>query len=250
MAKDNLLRSTILLTLDVIATAFFAAMCIVISPFAAGGENTIHKIASLWGKTLLRISGVTVEVTGQENIPPNTPLIFMANHQSNFDILALLACIPVQFRWLSKKEVFYIPVMGHAMKRAGYISIDRENRTKAIRGLDEAAQKIKNGKAVMTFPEGTRSRDGKIRPFKKGMFYLAIKSGVPIIPLSIRGSRAIMPRKSLRIHPGKITMIIGKPIDVKEYSIENRDELMTKVRNVIIHNFYNENPETRGKNSI
>ena len=250
MAKDNLLHSTILLTLDVVATAFFAVMAAIISYFAAGGENTTHKVASLWGKTLLRISGVTVEVTGQENIPPNTPLIFMANHQSNFDILALLACISVQFRWISKKEVFYIPVMGHAMKRAGYISIDRENHVKSILDLDEAAQKIKNGKSLMTFPEGTRSRDGKIRPFKKGMFYLAIKSGVPIIPLSIRGSRAIMPSKSLRIHPGKITMIIDKPIDVKKYSIENHDELMTNVRNVIVHNFYNENPETRGKNSI
>jgi 1-acyl-sn-glycerol-3-phosphate acyltransferase len=242
MAKDNIVRAALLALLDIIVTAFFAAMAIILPPLSTRGEKASYKIAHLWGKIVLRISGVTVETKGEENVPRNRPFIFMANHQSNFDILVLLGYIPVHFYWISKKEVFYVPLLGAAMKRAGYISVDRQDREKAIQSLDEAAQIIKNGKSVMTFPEGTRSRDGKIRPFKKGPFYLALQSRVPIIPVSIIGSRAILPRRSLRMHPGKITLIIDKPIDTAEYSLENRDELMSKVYEVITHNYTIENP--------
>ena len=225
--KRNRIRSAILLVVDIMTTAFFAS----------GGENAAHRVARLWGKTILRLSGVSVEVVGKDNIPAGRPIIFMANHQSNFDILTLLAHIPAQFRWISKKEVFHIPLMGPAMRRAGYISIDRENRERAIQSLEDAAQIIKHGKSVMTFPEGTRSHDGTIRPFKKGLFYLAIKSGVPIIPISIIGSRKIMPRKSLHIDPGEITLVIDTPIDTGNYTMQHRDELMKKVCSIIKDNF-------------
>jgi len=242
MAKDNIVRATLLAILDIIVTAFFAAMAIILPPLSARGEKTSYKLAHLWGKTILFISGVTVEIKGEENVPRNRPFIFMANHQSNFDILVLLGYIPVHFYWISKKEVFFVPLLGAAMKRAGYISIDRQDREKAIQSLDEAARIIKHGKSVMTFPEGTRSRDGRIRPFKKGSFYLALQSGVPIIPVSIIGTRAILPRRSLRIHPGKIRMIIDKPIDTTEYSLENRDDLMSRVYEAITRNYMIENP--------
>jgi 1-acyl-sn-glycerol-3-phosphate acyltransferase len=247
MAKDNIVRAALLGILDIIVTAFFAAMAIILPLISTRGEKTSYLLAHIWGKILIRISGVTVEVIGAENVPRNRPLIFMANHQSNFDILALLGFIPVQFYWISKKEVFYVPLLGAAMKRAGYISIDRQDRAKAIQSLEEAARIIRNGKSVMTFPEGTRSRGGEIRPFKKGPFYLALQSKVPIIPVSIIGSRAILPRRSLRMHPGKITMIIDKPIDTTEYSHENRDELMSKVFEVITRNFGIENLQSKGK---
>jgi 1-acyl-sn-glycerol-3-phosphate acyltransferase len=239
VVKRNELRSTVLLVVDIIATGFFALAAIIAARFAPGGENAAHRVAHAWGKTILRLSGVTVEVVGTDNIPENTSIVFMANHQSNFDILSLLAHIPVQFRWISKKEVFRTPLMGPAMRRAGYISIDRENRGKAIQSLEEAARVIKNGKSVMTFPEGTRSPDGTIRPFKKGLFYLAIKSGVPIVPISIIGSRRIMPKKSLHIDPGTITMVIGRPIETANMTIDHRDDLMATVRSVIEETFYN-----------
>lgn len=232
-------RSAILLVVDIIATAFFAIMAMIMARFAPGGENAAHRVARLWGKTILKMSGVSVNIIGTDNIPPDgKPIIFMSNHQSNFDILTLLAHIPVQFRWISKKEVFRTPLMGPAMRKAGYISIDRGNREKAIESLEEAALTIRNGKSVMTFPEGTRSPDGTIRPFKKGLFYLAIKSGVPIIPISIIGSRKIMPKKSLHLDPGNIMVVIGTPIDTGSYTLEHRDELMKKVRSVIKDNFY------------
>ena len=246
MAQKITVRSVMVFILDILATAFFATMVLVISPFSTRGENTMHKIAAMWGRTVLFLSGVRVEVSGQENLPANQPVIFMANHQSNFDILAVLGYIPVQFRWISKKEVFRTPLMGPAMKRAGYISIDRGNRPRAIESLDEAARTIRHGKSVMTFPEGTRSMDGAIHPFKKGLFYLALKAGVPIMPVSIVGSRPIMPKKSLTITPGKISLIIAKPVDVSSYSLRNRDDLMQTVHDIISDNFYRSSSHERG----
>ena len=161
----------------------------------------------------------------------------MANHQSDFDILIALGHIPGQFRWIAKKELFHIPVFGTAMKTAGYIEIDRQNHEKAMQSLDEAALRIREGKSVMSFPEGTRSRNGEIKDFKQGIFHLAIKSGVPIIPVTIIGSGQIMPKRSLKITPGKVKLVIDKPVDVTSYTIENRHELINKVRKVIIKNY-------------
>jgi 1-acyl-sn-glycerol-3-phosphate acyltransferase len=134
------------------------------------------------------------------------------------------------------KELFHIPRFGKAMRNAGYIEIDRQHHEKAMRSLDIAARKIREGKSVMSFPEGTRSTDGIIKPFKQGMFHFAIKAGVPIVPISIIGAGEIMPKRSLQINPGKIVMIIDRPIDVNDYSPENRQELIDRVRHVIIEN--------------
>ncbi len=183
------------------------------------------------------ISNTKVEVIGTENILRGKPQVFMANHQSDFDILITLAYVPGQFRWIAKKELFAIPVFGQAMKSAGYIEIDRQNHEKAMQSLDLAALRIREGKSVMTFPEGTRSRDGEIKAFKQGTFYLAIQSGVPIVPISIIGSGDIMPKRSLKIKPGKIKLVIDKPIDVKGYTLENRQELIDRVRQIIIKNY-------------
>ena len=230
-----MIRSALLVTLGVAITAFISFWCVIFSLFS-NAENNIHKIANLWAKILLLICNTKVQIIGRENILRGKPQIFMANHQSDFDILIVLAHIPGQFRWLVKKELFNIPVFGAAMKSAGYIEIDRNNREKAMRSLDQAALRIREGKSIMAFPEGTRSRFGEIKPFKQGTFYLAIKSGVPIVPISIIGSGEIMPKRSLKIKPGKIKLVIDKPIDVKKFTLENRQELIKIVRNTIIKN--------------
>jgi 1-acyl-sn-glycerol-3-phosphate acyltransferase len=231
-----MIRSALLVTLGVAITAFISFWCVLFSIFP-NADNKIHKVANLWGKILLLICNTRVEVIGKENILHNKPQIFMANHQSDFDILIALAYIPVQFRWIAKKELFNIPIFGAAMRSAGYIEIDRQNREKALQSLDEAALRIREGKSVMTFPEGTRSRSGEIKPFKQGTFHLAIKSGVSIVPVSIIGSGQIMPKRSLKISSGKVKLVIDKPIDVKNYTLENRQELIKAVRNVIIKNY-------------
>lgn len=231
-----MIRSALLVTLGVVITAFMSLCAVVFSIFP-NSDNRVHKIANIWGKILLLICNTKAEVIGKENLDRGKPHVFMANHQSDFDILIALAYIPGQFRWLVKKELFNIPVFGAAMKGAGYISIDRQNKENAMQSLDEAALRIRNGKSIMTFPEGTRSRDGEIKEFKQGTFYLAIKSGVPIIPVTIIGSGQIMPKRSLRVRPGRVKLIIDKPIDVKKYGVEDRQALIKKVRNVIIKNY-------------
>jgi len=187
---------------------------------------------------LLKITNVQVSVLGTEYISTERPQIFMSNHQSDFDIFIVLAYLPVQFRWLAKKELFRIPVFGKAMKKAGYIEIDRQNHERAMQNLVEASRKIREGKSVMSFPEGTRSMDGTIKAFKKGMFHLALEAGVPIVPITIIGASEIMPKRSLKINPGRITMIIDRPIDVTAYSEDSRSELTERVRSVIINNFH------------
>jgi 1-acyl-sn-glycerol-3-phosphate acyltransferase len=233
-----MIHSALLVTLGVVITAFMSFCSVVFSVFPAA-DNKIHKVANLWAKILLLICNIKVKVIGEENLLHGKPQIFMANHQSDFDILISLAYIPVQFRWIAKKELFAIPVFGAAMRNAGYIEIDRSNREKAIHSIEEAALSIRRGKSIMTFPEGTRSRDGEIKAFKQGTFHLAIKSGVPIVPVSIIGSGRLMPKRSLRIKPGQIKMVIGKPVEVTNFDIEKRNELIEKIRDEIIKN-YNE----------
>jgi 1-acyl-sn-glycerol-3-phosphate acyltransferase len=201
--------------------------------FFVRSANPLHKIARFWGKSILMVSRIKVSVKGLSNIDQAVPYIYMSNHQSNFDIPVLLGHLTVQFRWLAKVELFKIPIFGRAMRKAGYIGIDRYNRESAFKSLKVAANKIKSGVSVLLFPEGTRSRDGKIRPFKKGGFVLAVDSGVPIVPVVITGTRSIMTKGKFRINPGHVSMVIHKPIDTSAYTRETKEALMESVRRVI-----------------
>jgi len=221
-----------------IAVCTFSLGCIAIllSFFGLTG-NPIHKIAELWARSILGVSGVDVTVKGLSNVDLARSYIYMSNHQSNFDIWVLLAHLPVQFRWLAKAELFRIPILSRSMRAAGYISIDRFNQQSAFNSLEQAAEKIKDGVSVMIFPEGTRSLDGKIRPFKKGGFVLAVKSSVPIVPVIIHGTFPIMPKGSLRIKTGTVVLEIQKPIDTADYTLESKDALIERVRHVISESF-------------
>jgi 1-acyl-sn-glycerol-3-phosphate acyltransferase len=231
-----MIHSALLVTMGLVITAFMSFWSMVFSIFP-DADNKIHKVANLWAKFLLLLCNTKVKVIGKENLLRGKPQIIMANYQSDFDILIALACIPVQFRWIAKKELFSIPVFGAAMKNAGYIEIERYNREKALQSIDEAALRIRRGKSIMTFPEGTRSRDGEIKAFKQGAFYLAIKSGAPIVPVSIIGSGRIMPKRSMKIKPSQVKLVIGEPIKSDSFDIEKRYELIEKVRNTIIKNY-------------
>jgi len=239
-----MIRSFLMVIIATAVTAFMST-CAFLFPLISPGENKAHKVANLWARMLLWLTSTRVNVIGTENVLMGKPQIFMANHQSDFDILIVMAHIPGQFRWIAKKELFKIPIFGKAMRSAGYIEIDRQNHEKAMKSLDEAAQKIREGKSVVTFPEGTRSKDRTIKPFKQGLFHLAIKAGVPIIPISIIGAHEIMPKRTLKFRPGKITMIIDRPVDVSGYTIETRGELIERVRGIIVRNYESvRNPDT------
>ena len=241
-------RSAILVILGTSITAFISFFVVVSYRLFPRGEYTTHRVSVLWAQIMLRLSSVKVTVEGRENILKGRPQVFMANHQSGFDILIVLANIETYFAWIAKKELFAIPVFGRALARTGSIPIDRKNFIRAMRSIDDAARRIREGKSVMTFPEGTRSMDGQIHPFKKGVFHLALKAGVPIVPVTIVGSGGLMPKKSLRVHPGHVTLVIDRPIDVTAYTEETLDDLLNRVHDVIASHYYLRRPEsTPGK---
>ena len=206
-----LIRTLFVWLIGLPVTIFLFILVIISLIFDRSGK-AIHSIGRLWGRILLFLSGVTVEVKGLENILAGKPQIFASNHQGAFDILALQAFIPIQFRWVAKRSLFKIPIIGWSMSLAGYVSMDRERSGSAYRSIETAAEKVRNGICVLIFPEGTRSATGELLPFKRGGFLLAIKSGAPVVPLSIRGSTDIMRKGSLFIRPGLIKIAIGRPI--------------------------------------
>ena len=216
----------------IFATLVLGLVVIFLSFFVRSG-NPMHKIARFWGRSILIVSRIKVSVKWPADIDRSKSYIYMSNHQSNFDIPVLLGHLKVQFRWLAKMELFKIPIFGRAMRKAGYISIDRNKRESAFKSLKNAACKIKSGVSVLIFPEGTRSRDGKIRPFKKGGFIMAIDSGAPIVPIVISGTRSIMTKGSIKINPGKVSVVVHQPIQTSAYTRETKEALMERVRRII-----------------
>lgn len=190
-----------------------------------------RRCARGWGRGGLALAGVDVVIEGAERIPADTPVIFMGNHQSNFDILALSLALPRSFSWIAKEELFRIPFFGGAMRRAGYIALDRSHGRKALKSMQAAAERIKNGASVVIFPEGTRSGDGRLLPFKKGGFLLALRAGVPVVPFTINGSTAVNPGKRLELHRGTIRIVVSDPIRVEDGM--KQDELLERVHGAI-----------------
>ncbi|PIP37664.1 MAG: 1-acyl-sn-glycerol-3-phosphate acyltransferase [Desulfobacterales bacterium CG23_combo_of_CG06-09_8_20_14_all_52_9] len=229
-------RTFCIIAAVVFLTVFFSTMVVIVSLFGSP-DQSIHKIARIWGRCILLISRIRVQVEGFSNIDPNKSYIFMANHQSNFDIPVLLAHLKVQFRWLAKAELFKIPVFGRAMRKAGYISIDRSDRKSAFLSLKRAAQTIRDGASVLIFPEGTRSRDGRISPFKKGGFVLATEAGVPIVPVILFGTWSIMSKEGLTIRPGSVVLQVLPPVETRNFSRKNKDALLEKIRDIMQNSF-------------
>jgi len=218
----------------VLTTVFLVIVALVVSLFDPKGER-VHGIARLWASISLRISGVTVRLEGVENIG-HPPYLLMANHQSALDISVLLAAIPLSFKFIAKRELFRIPLFGWAIKRAGYISIDRENPREALKAIEAAVKRISDGTTVLIFPEGTRSKDGSLLPFMKGAFSLASRAKVPILPIGIRGSYKLYPSGSILSVParkGTVTLRCGAPIPVEGKGSSYKAGLMGEVRTAI-----------------
>jgi len=198
------------------------------------GRRVHFSCAVPWARVILRVCGIDVNVKGLENVDPNAPRIYMTNHQSFFDIFALLACLPVDFKFILKQELMKIPFLGPAMKKAGYIGIERNDPRKAIESMKQAADRIKNGASVLIFPEGTRSPDGRLQAFKKGGFSLAVKSGCDIVPIGIRDSFRIAPKGSLRIRKGAFGLCIGRPVSLSGLGKKDIPRLMEQVRSEMV----------------
>ena len=180
------------------------------------GEERLHKAGCVWGSIVLGISSVKVKVLGTENIPANTGVVFLSNHASMLDIPILYKALPVSFRFLVKKELFKIPFFGFMMLKAGYIPVDRSGGRAALKSIIKAAKKVDKGASVVVFPEGTRSKDGTLGPFKTGGIMVALKTRSPVVPVAIKGSHLCLPKGSLRLRPGVVKVIIGAPLPTKK----------------------------------
>jgi 1-acyl-sn-glycerol-3-phosphate acyltransferase len=202
-------------------------------PLSLLKADYLHSYSRLWGRVSLFLAGVRLTVRGREHLPPGVPVVYMANHVSNFDILALYAGLPGQFRWLAKAELFRIPLFGFAMARAGSIPVDRSNRKKSVLSMKEAVKRIQEGTSVVIFPEGTRSPDGTLQSFKTGSFTLALMSQAPVVPVAIQGSRDVMPKHSRWIQGGHIVLSILPPVPTANREVSERGELMEEVRRPI-----------------
>lgn len=205
-----MIRAYLFLTVFIPLTFLFAASAIVCTLFDSSGR-VYASHARIWARLSLALAGASVNIRGIEHIPDG-PAIFMSNHQSNFDILSLLATLPRQIHWIAKKELFEIPVFGPSMLRGGYIPLDRSDGRKALKSMDNAARIIRDGKSVVMFPEGTRSRDTRLLPFKRGGFMLALKAGVPVVPVTISGGGRVNPAGRTRIYRGVINITLHPPL--------------------------------------
>ena len=185
----------------------------------------------IWTRAVLVIYGVKVNLIGAENITPGEGKIYISNHASYLDIFVQLAWLPDNVRMVYKKEINIVPLLGWAMAAVGFVSIDRKNVRSAMRSLDKAAQRIKKGLSIVIYPEGTRTRDGRVGEFKRGMFYLAEKSEADIVPVTLSNSFQLMPGGSGRVKSGTINMVISKPLKYKKDK-----EFLNEIRDIVMSN--------------
>lgn len=194
--------------------------------------NTQHKVARAWARQLLAIGGVRVTVEGIENIEPDGSYVFVSNHVSFMDTPVLIASIPVQFRFLAKRGLFQIPFLGNHLHRAGHIPIPRDDVRGMLKALTFAADVVQRRRiCLLVFPEGGRTHDDMgLQEFKDGAAYLAVKSGVPMVPVGLIGMEKILPMGSGHVRGGKATMRIGKPIPTAGLSLREHKALTQRLR--------------------
>ncbi len=230
--------------LKVIFCAVFSVIMataeLIISPFNRTG-NLYHALARIHARGVLAVCGVNVIVEGLEKVDFSRNYIYVSSHASFFDIPAVLVGIPDQIRIVYKKELEWVPIWGWALKLGGvYISIDRKKGQDAVQSLEKAAEKMRKGASVLLFPEGTRSPDGNLQPFKRGAFNLAMKAGVPIVPLAINGSYNIMTRHSWKINSGTITLVLDTPIEIPQANGKETElQLRDTVHSIVQRNYRN-----------
>jgi 1-acyl-sn-glycerol-3-phosphate acyltransferase len=199
--------------------------------FVTGSVERLYWAAMWAAYTGVRMIGIEVDVRGLEDFDTNGTYIYMCNHVSNLDPPIVVPLIPKRTSVMVKKELFAIPVLSKAMRMASFVPVDRSNREAAIASMQHATDVMKAGVNMTAFPEGTRSSDGKLLPFKKGPFHLAMESGVPVLPMTIYGTEKMMPKKTWKITKGKATLIFHPPISPRDFS--DKDELMKAVRDKI-----------------
>lgn len=220
--------AAVLVVLNTVILGTYGTLVGVVPP---RGDWT-RKGARLWARIILWATLVRLEVHGASRVRQE-PVVYMSNHESWLDIPALLVAIPGQVRFLAKRSLFAIPFLGWAMRAMGFIPVDRENRRTAVKSFDQAAARIRAGRSVLVFPEETRTPDGTLLQFQRGGFLIALKAGLPIIPVGIWGARRVLAKKSYLLRPGRVVVRFGEPIPTAGLGVTAKGELMARVRAAI-----------------
>jgi 1-acyl-sn-glycerol-3-phosphate acyltransferase len=219
-------------------TVWWGGLCIVTILLTRRGWAA-DVYGRIWCRWILKVCGIHVDVEGVEHVDPSRSYVIVSNHLSNFDIWATLAAVPLNIRFVAKKELLRLPIFGQALALSNHIVIDRSNPEAAIARINQRiASQIDSGFCILFYAEGTRSRDGKVHAFKKGGVTLGLRTGLPIVPMTVSGTRKFLPRSHVIIRPGgRVKIVLGRPIATKDWPLERRDELNEQVRDVIITNY-------------
>jgi 1-acyl-sn-glycerol-3-phosphate acyltransferase len=213
----------------VFGTLCWSVMAILVGLLPPRGHWTFY-VARYWSRMLLWFSWLPVDTHFETPLDPEGRYVYMANHQSLFDIPVLLATLPGQTRFLAKKSLFKIPIFGWAIAVGGFIPVDRRDRSTARDMFAEAIERLKAGVSLLIFPEETRSQDGKLHPFQRGGFLLAMKSGLPIVPVGVRGTFEVQSRRSFAIRPRRIVVSYGEPVPTEGIELRAKRVLVDSVR--------------------
>ena len=226
-----MIRTIMVLTFVALALIFVQPL-LILWTLLTGDANFMYGTFIGALRIVLRLAGIRVRVEGLENIPDGV-CVFTSNHASNLDPVALVPNIPRRVALLAKKEVFSIPILSKALRQAKLIPVDRADKEAAAESVDVAVAYMKQGLSFCVFPEGTRSRDGRLLPFKKGTFLMAIRAAAWVVPVSLAGTQRLMRKGDWTIHPGEVVVRYGPAVPATEYAEDQRDQLRQRVQGIV-----------------
>ncbi len=224
---------TIAVMIYVVLALVLVLPWLILWSIVTGDPNFMYRVFNDGGlRVALWLAGIRVRVEGTENIPAGV-CIFASNHASNIDTVALVPNLPRRVALLAKKEVFKVPILSKAIRLAKLVPVDRADKEAAAECVDTAIEYLREGLSFCVYPEGTRSRDGRLLQFKRGTFVMAIRAGVPVVPVSLAGTQRLMRKGDWTIHPGEVVVRFGPPVDAATYSVDQRDELRQRVQDLV-----------------
>lgn len=215
------------------ATAVFAPMATVFAALSLGRNHGTRIIPKLWGRAVLASCGVRYEVRGLDRFPHDRPFIVASNHQSLLDPPLVVCAIPQKLRFVAKRSLFYIPVFGQAVWAAGNVPIDRSRSDESTRKLNRTGRRVGKDLSIIFFPEGTRSPDGNLLPFKKGATRMALQTGLALLPVAVAGTGDLLPKHARVVKPGAVGIAFGSPVEVAGHTLADRDLLTGKLREAV-----------------